>query len=54
MSADNDCDDDDESVNEAEQLSQTNARVPVTGTNNGVAGELFIDRARVWARVKFS
>ena len=37
MTADKDHDDDDKSVNEAEQLSQTNARVPVIGTNNGLA-----------------
>ena len=37
MTADKDHDDADESVDEAEQLSQTDARVPVTGTNNGLA-----------------
>ena len=37
MTADKDHDGDDESVDEAEQLSQMNVRVPVTGTNNGLA-----------------
>ena len=53
MTADNDHNDDDKSVNEAEQLSHMNARVPVTGTNV-LAGELFIDRTRVRVRVNFS
>ena len=68
MTADKDHDDDDESVDEAEQLSQTNVRVPVIGTNNGFAagwtfhrsgtdmgtGKLFIDRVWVRVRVTFS
>ena len=37
MTADKDHDGDDESVDEAEQVSQTNAWVPVIGTNNGLA-----------------